>query len=372
MISEINQTKKISILGTRGIPAQHGGFETFAEHFAVYLQQKDWQVTVYCQEKGNSSSYEDDWSGIHRVHIPVMQDGAKGTIVFDWKSTLHAVKRNNPVLTLGYNTAIFCTLYRLRGIKNVVNMDGVEWRRAKWSPLERAWLYINEKLGGWLGNHLIADHPEIRIHLSQFVSKDKITVIPYSADIIETADASLLSQFNLAPDKYTILIARPEPENSILEVVRAYSKIKRGFPLVILGNYNPVKSDYQRQVIDAASDEIKFVGALYSKPLVQALRFYARLNIHGHTVGGTNPSLVEALGAGTPILAHDNKFNRWVAGEVAHFFSSEDSCTAELDSLLNNDRELKIMREYNRKQMLTHFTWDKVHTAYEQLLLKFQ
>jgi hypothetical protein len=146
-------------------------------------------------------------------YIAVKQGGAKGTVAFDWKSTQYAAKQKNPVLTLGYNTAIFCALYRLKGIKNVINMDGVEWRRGKWSPLERAWLYINEKLGAWLGNHLIADHPEIKKHLSQFVSSSKITVIPYSADILDTADESLLAPFNLAQNSYAVLIDRPEQEN---------------------------------------------------------------------------------------------------------------------------------------------------------------
>jgi glycosyltransferase involved in cell wall biosynthesis len=363
---------KIQILGTRGIPAQHGGFETFTEHFAIYLQQKGWQVTVYCQENTEREIYEDEWCGIHRVHIPVSQIGAKGTVIFDWKSTLHATQRKVPVLTLGYNTAIFCVFYRMKGIKNVINMDGVEWRRGKWSPIERAWLYINEKLGAWFGNHLIADHPEIMNHLSHFVSRNKITVIPYSADLLDTADAGILNRYGIEPYKYSILIARPEPENSILEIVRAYSRKKRGFPLVILGNYSPDQSEYQRQVMNAAAEEIKFVGALYEKHLVQALRFYARLYIHGHTVGGTNPSLVEALGAGSPVLSHDNKFNRWVAGEGAHFFLSEESCAAKLDILLNNDEELHSMREHSRNQILKNFTWDRVHTAYEELLLRFQ
>ncbi|MBU0943570.1 MAG: DUF1972 domain-containing protein [Proteobacteria bacterium] len=366
----MEEKRTLHILGTRGIPAQHGGFETFTEHFAVYLQKKNWQVTVYCQEEGDGKIYEDKWCGIHRVHIPVTQQGAKGTIVFDWRSTLHAVKRKIPVLTLGYNTAIFCALYRLKGIKNVINMDGVEWRRGKWNHLERAWLYINEKLGAWLGNHLIADHPEIKKHLSQFVSSSKITIIPYSADILETADESLLTPFNLEKNRYVVLIARPEQENSILEIVMAYSRVKRGVPLVILGNYTPGSNNYHKLVVDSAGNEIKFIGAIYDKNIVQALRFFARFYVHGHTVGGTNPSLVEALGAGSPILAHDNKFNRWVAGEGSRYFSTEDECAQQIDNLLKEDNLIASMKQHSYQQMKNNFTWDKIHQAYEQLLLE--
>ncbi|MFH2059639.1 MAG: DUF1972 domain-containing protein [Pseudomonadota bacterium] len=360
--------KKIQILGTRGIPAQHGGFETFAEHFSIYLKNKGWEVTVYCQEEGNGPIYEDDWQGIHRIHIPVTQKGAKGTIVFDWLSTLHAAKRKIPVLTLGYNTAVFCFLYRLKGLKNIINMDGIEWRREKWTFVERTWLYINEKLGSWLGNHLIADHPEIKNHLTQFVSADKITVIPYSADLLNSADIEQLDLFGLNPEEYAILIARPEPENSILEIVRAYSSQKRGMPLVVLGNYDPDSNNYQKTVLGAAGDEIMFVGAIYDQPKVQALRFFTRFYIHGHTVGGTNPSLVEALGGGSPVLAHDNKFNRWVAGKGSFYFLTEAECATRITQLVENDEKIKAMKAASRKQYTQNFTADKIHRAYEQLL----
>lgn len=366
----MSYTNSVAILGIRGIPAQHGGFETFAEHFAVYLQQKDWQVTVYCQVEGTGEIYEDEWCGIHRVHIPVGQDGAKGTVVFDWQSTVHAAKRKTPVLTLGYNTAIFCVLYRLMGIKNVINMDGIEWRRGKWSVLERAWLYLNEKLGAWLGNHLIADHPEIKNHLAQVTTASKITVIPYSADILKTADKTLLGQFNLEQNRYAIVIARPEQENSILEIVKAYSKVGRGMPLVILGNYTPDSNEFHKDVLDAAGDEVKFVGAIYDKDMVQALRFFSRFYIHGHTVGGTNPSLVEALGAGSPVLAHDNKFNRWVAGDGARYFSSEEECAVHISTLLIDDELISSMRSQSFQQIQNNFTWNKIHKAYEELLLE--
>jgi glycosyltransferase involved in cell wall biosynthesis len=227
---------------------------------------------------------------------------------------------------------------------------------------------MNEKLGSWLGNHLIADHPEIKKHLAQFVPSDKITVIPYSADLLRSADINQLDQFGLKPGKYAILIARPEPENSILEIVRAYSSQKRGMRLVVLGNYNPNSDEYQKTVLDVASDETMFVGAIYRQAQVQALRFFARFYIHGHTVGGTNPSLVEALGAGSPVLAHDNKFNRWVAGEDSFYFSTETECEKKISELIKNDEIISSMKAASLKQYIKKFTADKVHSAYEQLL----
>lgn len=363
--------KHLFILGTRGIPARHGGFETFAEQLSFYLKRREWEVTVYCQEEGRGSLFEDDWNGIHRVHIPVTQKDAKGTIVFDWKSTCHAAKQQGVILTLGYNTAIFCALYRLKRIKNIINMDGIEWQRAKWSFLERTWLYLNEKVGALLGNHLVADHPEIMNHLGGFISKEKITMIPYTAPMILSADAAYLKLFHLEPGKFVLLIARSESENSILKIVRAYTVQKRCMPLVVLGKYDSKNYEYQKQVLDAGNDEVIFVGVIYDQAVVQALRFYARFYVHGHTVGGTNPSLVEALGAGSPVLAHDNRFNRWVAGEGALFFSDEQACDRQMTKLVQNDDLVAGMRGGSKRRYLQQFTDDKVHGAYERLLVKY-
>jgi glycosyltransferase involved in cell wall biosynthesis len=360
--------REISILGTRGIPARHGGFETFVERLAPYLADRGWRVTVYCQAGGEDQSHEDNWQGVRRVHLPVHQSEALGTIVFDWKSTVHAAREGGLKLVLGYNTALFSALYRVRGRTNLINMDGIEWQREKWSFPERAWLYLNERFGCWLGNHLIADHPEIKTHLATRVAADKITVIPYGADAVTEADAGLIGQFGLEPDRYALVIARPEPENSILEIISAFSERRRGLTLAVLGQYQPANNSYHRRVLDAAGPEVKFLGAVYERERVNALRCHGRLYIHGHTVGGTNPSLVEALGAGMPVLAHDNRFNRWVAGEGARYFDSTVTCARHLDAILGNHAVLEAMRTASRARFAREFTWERILGAYERLL----
>lgn len=359
--------KALRILGTRGIPAAHGGFETFAEHLAPYLAERGWSVTVYCQEDGAGPVHEDTWHGVRRVHIPVATPAAAGTIVFDWRSTLHAMREAGLVLTLGYNTAVFCAGYRMRGLRNIINMDGVEWRRGKWGPVARAWFWLNDWAGCWLGNHLVADHPEIERHLRSRVAARKVDMIPYGADRLEDADAGLIAPFGIHPDGYAILIARPEPENSILEVTRAWSRKPRGCKLVVLGNYARDHA-YQRAVREAAATEVIFPGAIYDKSIVQALRFHARLYVHGHTVGGTNPSLVEAMGAGNPVLAHDNPYNRWVLGEAGAFFRDEATCAARIESLLDDRQRLTAMRAATLTRHSAAFTWDRVLAHYERLL----
>jgi glycosyltransferase involved in cell wall biosynthesis len=364
------QEKHLFIMGTRGIPAQHGGFETFAERLALFLTKRGWKVTVYCQAPvGATQLAEDSWCGIKRILVPVTRKGAMGTVEFDWKSVRIAATRESAlVLTLGYNTAVFCTYLRWRGIRNLINMDGLEWRRSKWRWHERAWLYMNERIGCWTGNHLIADHPSIAAHLGTRVSHRKITMIPYGAERIDEFSGEIPRELGLSRTTYSLLIARPEPENSILEIVTAFSRRHRGVKLVVLGKYDPVNNPYHREVIDAASNEVLFVGAIYDQNAVKALRRHALFYIHGHQVGGTNPSLVEALGASSAVIAHDNEFNRWVAGPDARFFSTESDCDLHISALLADSATVRAMREASGRRFDSAFRWDSVLAQYEALL----
>jgi len=368
LLEVVGVEMKLLILGIRGVPAAHGGFETFAEFLSLYLVKKGWEVQVYCQEDEGDKIWEDTWKGVHLVHIPVKWEGALGTIIFDWKSTFHASKQKGLVLTLGYNTAVFSMLYRLKGKKNLFNMDGLEWKRDKWTFPERAWLYLNERMGCWLGNHLIADHPEIKKHLVTRVKPEKVTMIPYGSDRIDEADESQLARYGLLPEFYSIVIARPEPENSILEIVKAFSAEPRQHRLVVLGKFSPDENVYHKLVLNAASDEVMFPGAIYDKDVVNSLRYYCRLYVHGHTVGGTNPSLVEALGAGSAILAHDNHFNRWVAGEDAAYFSNEVDCAKQFKRLLQESFSIQSMKNASRILHSERYTWAEVLSQYEGLL----
>jgi glycosyltransferase involved in cell wall biosynthesis len=359
--------KRVVILGTRGIPARYGGFETFAEHLALYLIERGWEVEVYCpSDKGDLPT---EWRDVRLRTIKVKRTGALGSVWFDFKSTLIAARRERLVLNLGYGTAIFGVLFRLFGSVNLINMDGLEWKREKWSYPVRRWLQANEWIAGKLGHHLIADHPGIADHLSRHSRPSKITMIPYGADRIDSADEALVHQHGLAPGNYALIIGRAEPENSILQMVRAFSSAVRGRTLAVLGHYDAARSDYQKQVLDAAGPEVRFLGALYDKQVVQALRLHAAVYLHGHQVGGTNPSLVEALGAGNAIVAHDNQFNRWVAGPAARYFGSEEELRRELDRLLSAPRaELRRLGAASRSRHAEAFMWNDVLLQYEKLL----
>ena len=367
MNGRANHAPLLRILGTRGVPAAHGGFETFAERLALHLAAQGWRVVVYCQEEGRAPLREDVWQGVERVHIAVPGSGSRSTIDFDWRATCHAAARGGLCLTLGYNTALFCAWLRLRGVPNLINMDGIEWSRAKWGPAAKGWFWLNDWAGCLLGNHLVADHPAIARHLQTRVRGSKITTIAYGADAIGAVDDGPVRALGLQPGRYLTLIARAEPENSILEVVQAFSRRPRGLQLAVLGHYKP-NMPYQARVQAVAGPEVVFLGAIYDKPVVQALRAHCAAYVHGHQVGGTNPSLVEALGAGNAVIAHDNRFNRWVAGEGAAYFDGAEEFAAVIDRLIAEPESLAKMRAASATRFAENFTWPTILGNYEALL----
>jgi hypothetical protein len=304
------------------------------------------------------------------VHIPA-GEGSVGSIIFDWKAVRHSLNEEGVVLTLGYNTGCFNLWYRLSGKPNIMNMDGIEWKRQKWSLPARMWFWINEWMGARVATHLVADHPEIKQHLSRHTALKKISVIPYGADLVSFADSALIERYELSPRSYYLVIARPEPENSILEIVDGYSLRPRGIPLVILGRYSHEGTEYQKLVLKKAGPEVKFLGPIFDRDIVKALRFYARAYFHGHQVGGTNPSLVESLAASNAVIAHDNRFTRWVAGKAARYFSSSQQIDDILRSFESEQTQLQTLQNASRQRHMESFTQQDILSSYESLLARF-
>lgn len=359
--------RKLIILGIRGIPAAHGGFETFAARLSPWLRDNDWDVTVYCQGSVSGKREEDYWEGIRRIHIPVRRQGSIGTIEFDCKAASDALHQPGKILTLGYNTGFLNTWLKLRGRQSIINMDGLEWKRNKYGIGQRAYLWINEHLAAWSGEILIADHPEIADHLATRISRSKIAMIPYGADKITAAEPSPLKLLNLEPGCFFTLIARAVPENSVLELVKAFSAKARGVKLALLGSYDRAVP-YQAAVLNAASTEVIFTGGIYDQPTLEALRFHSIAYLHGHQVGGTNPSLVEALGAGNAVIAHENRFNKWVAGAAGIYFTDVAEAQAAIDLVLEQPAILERMRHKARERHKEDFTWENVLESYQSIL----
>lgn len=363
---------QLNILGIRGIPGAHGGFETFAERLAPWLADRGWDVTVYCQgdvrpDADLHTPREDNWRGIKRITFDTRNDDAKGTMEFDFACVRDVLTRPGIDLVLGYNTAIFNMRERFAGRRVIMNMDGIEWKRQKWSFPAKMWLLANEVLGYHLANVAIADHPEIARHLRRLLFK-KPVMIPYGSDIIADAPTAPLDDMGIAPNDYYVAIGRIEPENSLLQIVRSFASRPRPTKLVVLGKHDSDNA-YHRAVIEAAQNRVIFPGPIYDQDRLRSLRFHARAYVHGHQVGGTNPSLVEALGAGNAIIAHDNRFNRWTAGTNQFFFANEDALTSLWNRLDVDDEDLMVARSEARTRHARDFLWENV---LEQYLICFE
>ncbi len=368
MSSFVKKRHSLIILGTRGIPAAHGGFETFAEHLALFLVARGWHVVVYCQLNVASVGQRmtvDMWRGVERRHIGVASTGPRATLEFDWHSIRDAATIPGVCLVLGYNSAVFLTYLRFLGRRILTNMDGIEWRRRKWGMGARAWLWANEWIAAWVSHRLVADHPVIADHLATRRPRGAIATIPYGGNPVQNETETPLRALGLDPGAYLVCIARIEPDNNILTIVEAFSRRARGTKLVVIGNFcddNP----YHDRIREAASAEVLFPGAIYDKSLLATLRHHARAYLHGHTVGGTNPSLVEALWAGNAVIAHDNPYNRWTAGEAGCFFADADGCDRLIARVLEDDAMVARLGQAARHQAASRFDWSDILGAYER------
>ncbi|TIV13127.1 MAG: glycosyltransferase family 1 protein, partial [Mesorhizobium sp.] len=246
----------ILILGTRGIPASHGGFETFAERLALFLAGRGWKVGVYCQkevERVGERVTIDTWRGIELITIEVASRGPRATLEFDWQCVLDAARRPGVCLVLGYNGAVFLTWLRLMRRRIITN---------------------------------IADHPAIADHLATRRPRSAIATIAYGADPVTSAPEEPVRALGLEPGKYLVSIARIEPDNNILPIIEAFRRRDRGdMKLVVLGTLND-EIPYHRAVREAAGTTVIMPGAIYDQATVKALRYHARAYMHGHTVGG--------------------------------------------------------------------------------------
>jgi glycosyltransferase involved in cell wall biosynthesis len=361
----------VQILGIRGLPPAHGGFETFVGRLAPFLVQRGHRVTVYCQLEPGEVEGPSTWNGVDLVYIRSAH-GSRGSISFDLRSTWRAARHDGVVLVFGYNTGVFNIILSAFRRRYAVNMDGIEWKRRKWGRLAKAWFWLNERVTIAIAPMLIADHPAIERHLRSAGARRAIEMIPYGGDAVDEAGSprfpDSLSDIDDGGAAYATIIARPEPENSILEMVSAFSRRPRDARLVVLGRYSP-DEEYQASVLAAASDEVLFPGPIYERETVAALRARGAFYMYGHTVGGTSPTLVEALAAGTTPLCLDTVYSRWVAGDAGVFFADEDDCDREIERLLSeSDDDRARRRAMSLDRFAQDFTWDTVLGAYQRVV----
>ncbi len=361
------KSKKLSIgiLGSRGIPNNYGGFEAFAEELSVRLSARGHEVKVYTVKEHPLK--DRIWKGVERVLVnnPEVSLGTSGQFLYDLYCNLHSRKAAfDIVLHLGYNSdSVWYWLWPRKSV-HLVNMDGQEWKRSKYSGPVRSFLKFAERLATRRQTWLVADSRVLEKYFRKKY-KNPVYYIAYGAEIPDYFDPDVPASYNLEKNRYDLVIARMEPENQIEPIIRAKLLAKDGIPLVIFGNDNKYRQYLNKKY--GTEEMIRFMEAEYRKDRINSLRHYCRYYVHGHSVGGTNPSLLEAMACSCLIIAHKNPFNEAVLGSDALYFSSED----ELGGIFKHSipEEIKIWAGHNLDKIRNEYNWESVTYAYENLFL---
>lgn len=356
----------IAMVGTRGVPAAYGGFETAVEEVGRRLADRGHDVVVYTR---GSASREKRYLGMSVVHLPAVPVKQIETLSHTGLSTLHLMLRRRPDAAFVFNAANspFLPLLRLRRVPTALHMDGLEWRRSKWGPRGKAYYRWAEQFGVRTADALIADAPGIADYYAhQFQVPTEM--IRYGAPVLDAVAEGRVEELGLTAGGYHLVVARFEPENHVLEIVEGYRRSTATLPLVVVGSA-PYSSEYTQKIQQAAAgdDRIRLVGGVYDQELLDALYFHALTYDHGHSVGGTNPSLLRAMGAGTAVIAFDVPFNREVLDEDGWFFSTPSEAATAFEEAEADAAATRVRGERAKDRAQAAFRWDEVADAYEDL-----
>lgn len=352
----------IAIIGTRGIPNFYGGFEQFAEYLAKGLVEKNYKVTVY-----NSSSHpykESSWNGVTIVHCNDPEDkwGTVGQFIYDLNCIRHARKQSfDIILQLGYTSSSVWGPILPRKAIITTNMDGLEWKRSKYSKAVQLFLKKAEYLAVKFSDFLISDSIGIQDYLVKKYKKTS-TYIPYGANLFYDADETILKKYSLNRYQYNMLIARFEPENNLETILDGVAQAGNNQPFLVIGNYETKFGEY---LVNKFRDikNIKFLGPIYDIGVLNNLRYYSNIYFHGHSVGGTNPSLLEAMASNALICAHDNPFNKAILQQDAFYFTTK----SEVQSYIEKTEKKNFSNHLNNNidKIKSLYSWEKIIEDYE-------
>jgi glycosyltransferase involved in cell wall biosynthesis len=355
---------KIGILGTRGIPNAYGGFEQFAQYLSLGLVQRGHSVWVY-----NSSDHpyqQKEWKGIHIIHCKDWEGliGTAGQFLYDYNCLRDARGRSFDILLqLGYTSNSVWHRLWPKGMLNVINMDGLEWKRSKYGALTRKFL---ERAEAWAARHgdvLVADSTAIRDYILEKYGAEAI-YIPYGADIPENYDPLVPGRWQLQPNDYLLLMARMEPENNVEMIIKGWMASEKKKPLALVGNTGNRFGQYLTTTYQHKN--LHFLGAIYDQTTVNSLRHYCSLYLHGHSVGGTNPSLLEAMACESVIAAHNNSFNSAVLGEDAYYFSTSGDIS-DIIAVEAGAATAPVWKARNLEKVRQLYNWERIVERYVEL-----
>ncbi|WP_369752899.1 DUF1972 domain-containing protein [Flavobacterium sp. WC2409] len=358
---------RIAILGTRGIPNNYSGFEQFAEFFSVFLVEKGHEVYVY--NSHNHVFQEKTFKGVNIIHKndPEHKMGTFGQFVYDFNCIMDSRKRDfDIILQLGYTSnSIWFFLLPKKPII-ITNMDGLEWKRTKYSKPVQQFLKFAERLAAVSSDFLVADSLGIQTYLKDKYKKES-AYIAYGAHPFMNPDESIVTDYELSKYNYNMIMARFEPENNLEMVLDGVVLSNSMMKIIVVGNHKTKYGDYLKKKFIAHTN-IAFLGGIFNLEHLNNLRYFSNLYFHGHSVGGTNPSLLEAMASKALIMAHDNNFNKAVLKENAFYFSNAIEVKELLLTVKREDCLNKIQKNF--ETIINEFNWDKINGDYLRLFEK--
>jgi glycosyltransferase involved in cell wall biosynthesis len=355
---------RIAMVGTRGVPARYGGFETAVEEVGARLVERGHDVVVYCRGEDRSTRYR----GMDRVVLPALRHRAAETLSHTGASVAHLLThRTDVALVFNAANAPLLPFIRARRIPVAVHVDGLEWKRAKWGPNGRRWYLMGERLSVRWADRLIADAKGIQDYYTERYGA-ATTFIPYGAPIVDEPKLDRLAEIGLTPRGYHLVVARLEPENHVDVIVEGYVRSAAELPLVVVGSV-PYSSDHVRGIERTAAGDprVRMVGGVWDQDLLDSMYAGAASYLHGHSVGGTNPSLLRAMGAGAAVTAFDVSFNREVLQDAGIYFADTDSVAAAVEAVEAGPEGAAKRGRLAREEAARRYRWDDVAIAYEEL-----
>lgn len=363
----VDSPLSIAMVGTRGVPARYGGFETCVEEVGRRLVDRGHRVVVYCRGAVDDET-PNSYLGMELVHRKAMRKRSLETLSHTGLSTVHLMRhRTDVALVFNAANAPFLPALRAAGIPVATHVDGLEWKRAKWGGAGQSYYRLVERMAVWWSNVLIADAVGIADYY-----RDKFgaatDLIAYGAPDIANITTSRLVELDLQAGKFHLVVARFEPENHVLEIVRGYVDSEAVLPLVVVGSA-PYADEYTAAIKAAADGRVRLLGGVWDVELLDQLYAGARTYVHGHSVGGTNPSLLRAIGAGAATTAFDVVFNREVLGDAGRYFASCDELSGLIEQTEADDADIRIRKAAARARALS-YDWDDVADRYEAMCLR--
>ena len=392
---------RLAILGTRGVPPNYGGFETFAAELSTRLAARGHEVFVYCRgtrvaahdviprasagspdaaRSGDSAprrgmtlpvaSTPATWNGVHRIELPAIGHKYLETVSHAFLSALDALRRDfDAVLVCNAANAFVLPLLRAARIPVAINVDGIERRRRKWNLLGRAVYATGEAFSVSFADAVVADAEVIASYYREQYGAAPV-VIPYGSEFPPEEDSDVLARLGVRPREYVLYVSRFEPENNPLEVVEAYAKLRDAVPLVMVGK-GLYAHDLNAALARRANERVLFPGAIYGADY-RTLQRNALVYIQATEVGGTHPALIEAMASGGAVLAHDTPENREAGGAAVGYFRLRpiETLSGMLQEWLSNAEVREPFRSLARARAAERYSWGRVTDAYEQLLAR--